>query len=266
VQTLTYDNASRITHITETGLSAKTYGYDNDNRLTSFLNGTATTTYGYDADSNRSDTVTSAGTTTYHYPTTSNRLSSLSGLTTQTETYDASGNQIVDGTITYDYDARDRMISAITVGVTTSYAINGFGERIRKAGSDVPNGGANEYVYGEQGHLLGEYNATGGIVNETVYLGDMPVAVLSGAGGATVYSVSADWLSIPHILQNASKESVWTWDHLRLRRQHPQREPLRPWHLQLQPALPGAVQGCGDGPQLQRLQGLQPRNRKICRK
>jgi hypothetical protein len=79
---------------------------DRDNRLTSFVNGTATTSYGYDTDGNRSDTVTSAGTTTYHYPTTINRLASLSGLTTQTETYDASGNQIGNRTGTYDYDAR----------------------------------------------------------------------------------------------------------------------------------------------------------------
>ena len=61
--------------------------------------------------------------------------------------------------------------------------------------------------------LLGEYNSTGGIVNETVYLGDTPVAVLTGTGGATVYSVSADWLNTPHIIQNASKQNVWTWDH-----------------------------------------------------
>jgi RHS repeat-associated protein len=213
VQTLTYDNASRITHLTETGLSAKTYGYDNDDRLTSFVNGTATTSYGYDADSNRSDTTASSGATTYHYSTTSNRLSSLSGLTTQTETYDASGNLTGDGTVTYGYDARGRMSSATAAGVTTSYAVNAFGERIRKTGSDVPNGAANEYVYDEQGHLLGEYSSTGSIVNETVYLADTPVAVLSGTGGATVYSVSADWLSAPHIIQNASKQDIWTWDH-----------------------------------------------------
>ncbi len=60
MQTLTYDNASRITKLTETGLSAKTYGYDNDDRLTGFVNGTATTSYGYDADSNRSSTITPA--------------------------------------------------------------------------------------------------------------------------------------------------------------------------------------------------------------
>jgi RHS repeat-associated protein len=225
VQILTYDNASRVTHLTETGLSAKTYGYDNDDRLTGFVNGTATTSYGYDADSNRSDTVTSAGTTTYHYPTTSNRLSSLSGLTTQTEPYDASGNQIGDATITYDYDARGRMSSAITGGVTTSYAVNGFGERIRKTGIDVPNGAANEYVYDEQGHLLGEYSSTGSIVNETVYLADTPVAVLTGTGGATDYSVSADWPNAPHIIQNASKQDVWTWDHFAFGDNNPNQNP-----------------------------------------
>jgi RHS repeat-associated protein len=214
VQTLTYDNASRITKLTETALSAKTYGYDSDNRLTSFVNGTATTSYGYDADSNRSDTVTSAGTTTYHYPTTSNRLASLSGLTTQTESYDASGNQTGNGIVIYDYDARGRMSASVASGgITTSYGVNAFGERVRKTGSDVPNGAANEYVYDEQGHLIGEYNSTGGIVNETVYLGDTPVAVLTGTGGATVYSVSADWLNSPHIIQNVSKQDVWTWDH-----------------------------------------------------
>jgi RHS repeat-associated protein len=211
MQAITYDNASRITHLTETGLSAKTYGYDNDDRLTGFLNGTAPTSYTYDADSNRASTIIPAGTTTYHYPASSNRLASLSGLIAQTESYDASGNQIGNGTDTYDYDARGRMSSAAAVGVTTSYAVNGFGQRIRKVGSDVPNGEVNEYIYDEQGYLLGEYSSTGGVVNETVYLGDTPVAVLTGA--ATVYSVSADWLNTPHVIQNASKQDVWTWDH-----------------------------------------------------
>jgi RHS repeat-associated protein len=213
MQTLTYDNASRITHLTETGLSAKTYDYDNDDRLTEFLNGAVSTKYTYDADGNRSSTIIPAGTTTYHYSTTSNRLASLSGLTTQTESYDASGNQIGNGIDTYDYDARGRMSSALAAGVTTSYAVNGLGQRVRKTGGDVPNGEVNEYVYDEQGHLLGEYNSTGGIVNETVYLADTPVAVLTGASGATVYSVGADWLDAPHIIQNAGKQEVWTWDH-----------------------------------------------------
>jgi RHS repeat-associated protein len=210
---LTYDNASRITHLTETGLSAKTYGYDNDDRLTDFVNGATGTSYTYDADGNRTSTITAAGATTYHYPTTSNRLASLSGLTTQTESYDASGNQTGNGTTTFDFDARGRMNSSIAARVTTSYAINGFGQRVRKSGSAVPNGEVNEYVYDQQGHLIGEYNSTGGVVNETVYIGDTPVAVLTGTAGTTVYSLSADWLNSPHIIQNVSRQDVWTWDH-----------------------------------------------------
>jgi hypothetical protein len=78
------------------------------------------------------------------------------------EAYDASGNQIGNGIDTYAYDARGRMSSAVTAGITTSYAfrLRAFGQRIRKTGSDVPNGAANEYVYDEQGQLLGEYNCT----------------------------------------------------------------------------------------------------------
>jgi YD repeat-containing protein len=97
------------------------YGYDNDDRLTGFVNDAATTTsYTYDADGNRTSTITAAGTTTYHYPTTSNRLASLSGLTTQTESYDASGNQTGNGTVTYAYDARGRMSSASTGGINAN--------------------------------------------------------------------------------------------------------------------------------------------------
>lgn len=40
-----------------------------------------------------------------------------------------------------------------------------------------------------------------------------PVAVLTGSAGATVSSISADWLNAPHIVANSSKVNQWTWDH-----------------------------------------------------
>jgi RHS repeat-associated protein len=247
MQTLTYDNSGRITHLAETGLSVKTYGYDSDDRLTGFVNGAASTSYTYDTDGNSTSTITAAGTTTYHYPTTSNRLSSLSGLTTQTESYDASGNQIGNGIDTYAYDARGRMSSSIAAGVTTSYAVNGLGERVRKIGSDVPNGEVNEYVYDEQGHLIGGYNSTAGIVNETIYLANIPVAVLTGSGGATVYSVSADWLNTPHIIQNASKENIWTWDHYAFGDNAPNQNPSGLGIFVYNPRFPGQYKDAETG-------------------
>jgi YD repeat-containing protein len=162
VQTITYDNASRITALTETLTASfpnKTYAYDNDNRLTSFFNGTATESCTYDADGNRT-TMALSGTTTLRYTTTSNMLQSLTGTTTANYAYDAMGNTTSDGTNVWTYDARGRM-STPTAGTTTAaYDINGFGQRIEKTGSSVPSGGTNVYVYDEQGNFLGEYGST----------------------------------------------------------------------------------------------------------
>jgi RHS repeat-associated protein len=225
VQTITYDNSGNITGLTETGLSNKTYGYDADNRLTSFFNGTTTTSYTYDPNGNRT-TMALSGTTTYTYSGSSNQLTSLTGTTTANFGYDALGNTTSDGTNVWSYDARGRM-STLLVGTTTaSYGINGLGQRISKTGNTVPNGGTNEYVYDEQGDLLGEYGSTGTIVQETGYLPNTPMSVLSegygtatpmavytGANGATVSSLTPDWIDAPHIITNSSKTYQWRWDH-----------------------------------------------------
>ena len=219
VQVPGYDYGGRITGLTETGLAAKSYTYDPDDRLLSLKIGTATTDYKYDLNGNRTSVVTGAGTITYHTPAASNRLGSLSGLIAQTDSYDASGDLLTDGTVTYAYDARGRMASAKAAGVTTDYAIDGLGQRIGKGGTGVPTGGAAAFAYDEAGHLLGEYTSAGAVIEETVNLPNggrtTPVAVLTGTGAsAAVYSLSPDWLDAPHIIQNASKQTVWRWDHL----------------------------------------------------
>jgi RHS repeat-associated protein len=122
-------------------------------------------------------------------------------------------------------------MATLTAGTTTSaFGINGFGQRITKAGSSVPSGGTNEFVYDEQGNMLGEYGSTGTMIEETAFLPDTPVSVLSkgfgiaglsdatpvvvftGSAGATVSSVTADQLGAPHIITNASKQYLWTWN------------------------------------------------------
>jgi RHS repeat-associated protein len=70
------------------------------------------------------------------------------------------------------------------------------------------------YVYDEQGHLLGEYDASGKPIQETVYLGDLPVAVVSpGASGPAITYIYADHLQAPRVLARASdNRMVWRWD------------------------------------------------------
>ena len=84
-----------------------------------------------------------------------------------------------DGSVLFTHDARGRL-TKVTVGSSvTSYLIDGRGQRIRKSGGPA---GTVYFVFDEAGHLLGEYSSNGLPVQEFVWLGDTPVALLSGAG------------------------------------------------------------------------------------
>jgi len=195
------------------------------NRLTSYFNGTATTSYAYDSNGNRLSSTLS-GTTTYNYTASTNKLSSLTGTTTQSFTYNSDGNQTYDGTHTWSYDGRGLAVSVTAAAATTTYGINGFGERLSKTATGI-TGGKNEYVYDEQGNLLGEYGSTGTAIEETVYLPNTlvatllggtgikgfshnpaPIAVMTGSG-ATIYSTSPDWRNAPHLIYDATKVLAW---------------------------------------------------------
>ncbi|QBC43323.1 RHS repeat-associated core domain-containing protein [Iodobacter fluviatilis] len=62
--------------------------------------------------------------------------------------------------------------------------------------------------------MLGEYQADGKPVQETIWLGDTPVAVLSTAGAsANISYIWADHLGTPRqITDPASKQILWRWD------------------------------------------------------
>src|SRR5207253_1088515 len=73
--------------------------------------------------------------------------------------------------------------------------------------------------YDEQGRLLGEYDVAGKLVQETVWLEDLPVATLrpTGAMGAptpiNVYYVHADHLGSPRAVTRPVDNAVmWQWD------------------------------------------------------
>ena len=65
------------------------------------------------------------------------------------------------------------------------------------------------FVYDEAGHLIGEYNQDGTPVEETLYLGDLPVAVLAGGNSYFVY---ADHLGAPRVIVNVAGTPVWDWE------------------------------------------------------
>jgi len=146
--------------------------------------------------------------TDFAYATTSNQLTASSGGMAKTYSYDAIGNIVSDGGFVFSYDGRGRMAQASKYGVATQYGVNGLGQRVAKTESNV-SGVAAYFVYDEQGHLLGEYDATGAVIQETVWLGDMPVGVLKP--GAQ-YSVNPDHLGAPLTVTDANGALAWRWD------------------------------------------------------
>ena len=103
-------------------------------------------------------------------------------------------------------------------GATTlaTYKVNALGQRVEK----VAGGVTTRYVYDEQGHLLGEYDSAGKLIQETVWLEDIPVATLrpTGATGSptpiNTYYVLADHLGSPRAVVRPSDSAImWRWDN-----------------------------------------------------
>ena len=70
-------------------------------------------------------------------------------------------------------------------------------------------GYAGLYAYDEAGQTIGEYNADGSLINEIVYLGDMPVLAIRQSG---VWFIQADQLNTPRAILSSSGTVVWKWD------------------------------------------------------
>lgn len=153
----------------------------------------STLAFAYDLSGNRTGKTLNGATTTYTVAGTSNRLTSLAGAETRSFAYDSAGNTTSAGAITYGYDNAGRRTAATVNGQSWQYAYNALGQRVRKTGG----GTTTFFAYDDQGHLLGEYDATGKLIQETVWLDDLPVATLRLPAGATsgpanVFHVHAD--------------------------------------------------------------------------
>ncbi len=209
-KTLSYDRLGNLTLLGDQGTSAndRTFGYDRLNRLTDFSAPGLVHQYGYDAAGNRTLRTLNGVDTGYTPEPTSNRLAIVADLN---YLHDASGNLTDNGATTFHYDARGRLDSATTAaGLGYTYGINGLGQRVTKQGNALSTGG-RVYVYDQAGHLAGEYTNQGVRVQEHIWLGDLPVAVID-EGGAVFYVLS-DHLGTPRQIVDSAQQLRWHWDH-----------------------------------------------------
>jgi RHS repeat-associated protein len=123
--------------------------------------------------------------------------------------YDAAGNTVAYGSLGFSYNNRGR--AATTTGGSTDYLYNALGQMIEKSGT----AGTTIFMQDEAGHLLGEYDGSGNLVEETIWLGDIPVATMqpNGSGGVNIFYVHTDHLNTPRkVAQPSTGTLAWRWD------------------------------------------------------
>lgn len=212
-RTLTWDESNRLKSVTNPDGSLWSYNYDTLNRLVSASETTiGNREFTWDTSGNRTSAKVAGTNYAYGVDAGSNRLATSTAPNyAASYQYDAAGQMLSDGNRTFTWNAAGQLASLTGAQGATSYAYNGFGQRVRKTTGPK----SRFFVYAEDGtSILGEYwqGAPGtpvGNVYEIVYLEGIPVAVLSGG---QVYYVQTDQLSTPRVIKNAAGGVVWRWD------------------------------------------------------
>lgn len=93
----------------------------------------------------------------------------------------------------------------------TTYLVNGLGQRVKKSTAAADT----FFAYDEAGRLLGEYDGAGAPIQETVWLGNTPVAIVKPKqpSGYDIFYVWADHLNTPRIVSDAANTIRWEWRH-----------------------------------------------------
>jgi RHS repeat-associated protein len=210
-----FDLASRIVGIADpiNATASQAYQYDALDRLTVAQTGSPvahTQQFTYDPVGNRQN-VTLDGSSANLFYNNSNRLQAFIGTISAAYLNGAS-------LLAYTYNNANRLVAIQSGGSPlASYAVSALGQRVSKTVGGV----TTLFAYDEQGHLLGEYDASGNLIQETVWLEDLPVATLrpTGAPGnptpINTYYVHADHLGSPRAVTRPSDNVLmWQWDNL----------------------------------------------------
>lgn len=214
---LIFDGAGNVQKLEDlqnaTGTQA--FGYDRLDQLTTEKREGRSDVYQYDAAGNRLSVNENGTETVSRIDPASNRLMVLGS---QVRTYTATGHLQSDGTRSFEYDGAERLVKVTTNGQAYQYQHNVWGQRLVKPGV--------RFVYDEQGRLLGEYRSDGGLIQETVWLGNLPIATIrpdtKNINRTLAYYVHPDHLGAPRAVSDpAINKVVWQWDSDAFGESHP---------------------------------------------
>jgi uncharacterized protein RhaS with RHS repeats len=111
----------------------------------------------------------------------------------------------------FAYDASGRMRQVKHNGVVAmDYLYNARGERVYRSGS----GQTVTTVHDEAGRWLGDYDASGNPIQQAIWLDDLPVGLLVGAGAnQKLFYLQPDAMGTPRVVIDPTRDiAVWRWD------------------------------------------------------
>ena len=151
---LGYDASGRRTSLSYPNGANTSYSYDNASRVTQILHDGPSSVienifYTYDAAGNRIsfDRLGPQSTLPQPIQAAHNAANQLTQFNTETLTYDANGNLIFDGTTTYIWDARNRLIEMSSANLLATFAYDALGRRIEKSLTTPNSQLSTHYLY-----------------------------------------------------------------------------------------------------------------------
>lgn len=124
---------------------------------------------------------------------------------------DAGASTLAQVVREFTYDDAGRMRQVRRDGVVAmDYLYNGKGERVYRTGSSQ----SMTTLYDESGKWLGDYDAAGQPIQQVIWMDELPVGLLAGAGAnQKLYYVQADALGTPRVVIDPVRNvAVWNWD------------------------------------------------------
>lgn len=209
-----YDVVGNITELKDgigsTGLAK--YEYDTLGRLTQTQDGATSTpieAYTYDATGNRTSLTTSSGTMAYTYPVDSHRLVAIDAAP---RSYDSAGNTVSleSGELIYNDANRSSQLKRAGV-VAETYKYNHLGERLLRTASGDDT---RVTLYDEVGQWLGNYNEEGQALQQAVWLGSHPIALIetAGQGAQNLSYIQTDHLGTARVAIDPVRDvAIWEW-------------------------------------------------------
>jgi len=185
------------------------YEYDLNGRLTK-ASGANTYAYLYDPNGNRLSFSQNGVTSAYRYDIASNKLVAVTDSTGATDaySYDLRGNTLTRGSDQFDYDARG-VLRRSAVMSPLQYEVDGLGRRV------VTSDGSStlSYAYTDGYRMLGAYSQPSEASDETIYVGDLPVALLKKVGSSSpmIYATLTDQLGTVREITDSNGRPVWLW-------------------------------------------------------